>query len=305
MVKIQSQIEDAIKVIKSSNVYLREIETRVTNNSITKLEVGDDLLLGEKPRYKNREFSILFPLFTIVDLITNGIIPKKANSKYQKKWACLPDSSTDQKIFKECYRILRIIRNFAVHSSQSILETSENYIMFENRSNPETKDAKILLSKDGLDYLATYVIAYASEKDKRYTEKHRNEILKSYYSEFRKGLIEFEDSDLKDNPLLTLEKIDAYFKILVRYYIENASFKFTNTSKNIEITSGLPEKIDFGLNSNELQRVETIQKRYSRDYLIQVANMGNKKYLIPDEELNPKHEISVTNMKVYQLDLDD
>ena len=33
--------------------------------------------------------------------------------------------------------------------------------------------------------------------------------------------------------------------------------------------------------------------------------MGNKKYLIPDEELNPKHEISVTNMKVYQLDLDD
>lgn len=290
MVKIQSRIEDAKEMIRHSKIKLYEFETRKTSvegkETRIYLEVGEGLNFNDKPKFTNLEFTILQSLFTIVDSIANEIKPEKIDSDFIVKQNSLPDSSMDERIFKECYRILRLMRNFSVHSFTSISSAGENCILFESSSDERKKGSKLLITKKGLDYLASYVVAYASDKDIRYTEKHRSEILKSYYTEFRKGLKDFDDGVLEP-PLLTVEEINAYFKITVRYYVENPSYEFTNLAKMLLITSGLPDETD---NDN-----------YSRDYLIYGKYFKNKRYLVPHEDLDSENKILIKDMEEYIL----
>lgn len=291
MVKIQSRIEDAIKMIRNSKITLREFKRKdlMTEDEGTTLflQVKDRIPIGEGPKYTDIGIPVIDPLFSIVDSIVNEQLPSKRKSDFKAKQNSLPESTIDEKIFKECYRILRLMRNYSIHSSLSILVSDQGFIQFNNSSEDLIEDPKIKITEEGFDYLATYVVAYASDKDKKYSEKHRSEILKSYYTEFRKGLRAFDDGDSK-HPLMTIEEIEAYFKITVRYYVENPSYEFKNLAKKILITSGLPDESDYD--------------EYSRDYLISGKYFKNKKYLVPHEDLDSDNKISVKDMEEYLID---
>ncbi|MDT2391726.1 hypothetical protein ABQD97_20345 [Enterococcus avium] len=290
MVKIQSQIEDALQMIRASKITLRPFSiytlTIVDGGPKKIISTLSEGSFADGKKYTNLAYAVIGPLFTIVDALANEVIPDKSDSDFKIKQNCLPDSSIDQKIFKECYRILRIMRNFSVHAISSISVTDEDSILFENSSDDFTKDSRILVSKEGLNYLATYVVEYISDY-KEYSIKHKREILKSYYTEFRKRLIVFEDGEVSKKPLLSIKKINAYFKIGTRFYVENPNYELVNLSKKLKITSGLPSEDD--------------PEWQSRDYLIEEINFEDKRYLVPHEALDDNSEISITEMKEYSL----
>ncbi len=159
-------------------------------------------------------------LFTAYD----GYLEQKygllEGDSFHNHYEGLPESTTTQIIEKNCYRLMKIIRNAIQHNLSSVMYSGAYDISYNFRGT----DFKLQISSSGMDHLYSALICIMDGRiygstNKLNTEGHFEGLLLYHYREVDKWLNLINDemgSDLIPLP----ELLPPVLKLARRYYVD-------------------------------------------------------------------------------------
>lgn len=270
----QQCINSIVKCIMQSDMSELNIRQVVTNPISVKRD-------GEEEYYESRIFvkdgffgkSAMSDAWIAGNLLVftafNGYLENKYQLKegasFRKHYDNLPENTDIEKIIKNCYRIMKIIRNAIQHNLSNVKYNSGNYDINYCHKN---STYKLNINKNAISCLYTIVVNIIREgirgiPDEYMTDGHYEGIIYSLYSEMNKGIgILSDDIGTK---LLSISG-GLQIRMIVRYPIKNpciiAEDEKTITFSHIE-NNGIADENDKDY-------------CYSQDYIY-------KDYLLPQE----------------------
>lgn len=204
-------------------------------------------------------------LFTVFDGYLENKYQLIEGESFRKHYEALPENTSMEKIVKNCYRIMKIIRNGIQHNMSNVNCNSDNYdINYYHRSVSYI----LKISRNGIKYLYTIIMNTILEQimgisTKYMTTGHFEGIIYSWYTEMLNEITQFSD-DINTELLIVPNELKI--RSTVRYPIENphvvAEDETTITFSHME-NNMVPDE-----NNN--------QYYYSQDYTY-------KDYLLPQE----------------------
>lgn len=183
--------------------------------------------------------------YTLFFTVFDGFLENKHNlaegDSFKGRYNKLPDKSNLDIITKNCYRIIRIIRNGIQHNLSKVIFNDGNCeINYEYKS----KQYKLSLSKDGVENLHTLIINIIQGKisgiyDKYHTNGHYEGIIYTQYSNMIKNIKISDDieGDLKTLTCLNKLKLRAVTRYpvedpkIVKENKDSVTFKYIKTNE--------------------------------------------------------------------------
>ena len=282
-------------LLKESNMHfpktdVREIEIR-DNESTVNISCSDCISFARTE--KNFEEVPVIPclvMFALFDSYVEEKFNLTGGGNFKSRYENIPaDSRTPLNVItKECYRLIRLIRNCFVHNMSGINHEND-MLHFRNRNN------NLDINQDTLALFYYLIILIVNKKYEVKTRGHFESAVIRYYGQLRAFITEhgnFRD-DLGSAPFPAVNAPVA-LKTGVRYCVENATwlirFAGVNSSfDKLQITekyravSGIVGKIDYS--------------EYGTDYLIVCE--GNS-YIIPLEALDEEDSILLTDLEIWK-----
>ncbi|MFJ7557571.1 hypothetical protein ACIQXZ_27690 [Bacillus thuringiensis] len=265
-------------MLKRSDIYVRQTEIRPVKFIFEEGKNSPSLRLSCSDSYGGARLSDNFILqtmmmFTVLDAAIDIRYPYLQGESYRNKYQSLPNSTDDEIILREIFRVFKLFRNASVHSMSSINYDSDKIsVSYTYRQT----SYNIEISKYGFELLFTYILDILNPLEK-FTSHHHTSLNRKIYDEIKREIITFNDEFRAG--LLDISN-QIRLKRVVRYYIENP--KYLKVDGNIQITS-----------IYELQPM--IEDHYGVDYLIELDSL---QYLIPAEVLN-NNQISTDEMQQW------
>lgn len=256
-------IRDTINLIEKSNFELQFPEIFDTileedNNKKISMEFID--YTGITVNVKNNFLLISSILFLLVDTYLDTIYSNIEGQSFKQRYENIDDSDDIDIIFKEIYRILKLIRNATIHSKSAITINNNVYTI---NYNFRTTNFNLSISKQSFENLISLVIFIINGKNNNTINEYIVSILRTYYRDIKANIIindEFSNQLLDINNTLYLKNMRRYRVLNPRYTIEN------------NLLSIIPFEI------------HEVEKSFSGvDYVIDYENI---KYLLPEETLN-------------------
>ena len=256
-------IRDTINLIEKSNFELQFPEIFDTileedNNKKISMEFID--YTGITVNVKNNFLLISIILFLLVDTYLDTIYSNIEGQSFKQRYENIDDSDDIDIIFKEIYRILKLIRNATIHSKSAITINNNVYTI---NYNFRTTNFNLSISKQSFENLISLVIFIINGKNNNTINEYIVSILRTYYRDIKANIIindEFSNQLLDINNTLYLKNMRRYRVLNPRYTIEN------------NLLSIIPFEI------------HEVEKSFSGvDYVIDYENI---KYLLPEETLN-------------------
>lgn len=263
--------------------FLRESDISERPLEIIPVELENGKLIEHIESYRsfdethlrnNSELSLII-LFSLVDAFIDLEHPNFEGEKFMAKIRALPCTTKTEKCFKECYRIIRVLRNGCIHG-QSGFTFHNKKILYSNRND------RIDIREIGIDYLFTFFIqiignTYGNE----FTNKHKEIFNVALYNQIKDSITCFSDSlPPVPVPLEIIKNCSPFnsLKWTTRYYCKNSDF----------------EKVEN--NSLKINSISTTD--YPTDYLL---NYESSKLLIPSEILSGNFTIDIDEAMSWKL----
>lgn len=273
---IEQFISQTIKLMKKSDIVIRPTEIRTI-----KLGHGDNSTSGTmyvSDSYGGARFEDNFILqnmimFSLIDALVDRNYPDLVGESFHKKYTYMTAETDEQIMFREIYRILKVLRNASVHSMNSVSIRPDKSIVISYRHRDTLFSLNI--PETGMAFINTFIYNLINPPISLLTKNHLLGIQRSLYDHIKELVTTFSDEFGS-----TLEGISdgVRLKTIVRYYIQNPLFEISTDS--IKITS------EYKLNSD-------YERHYGVDYQI---NIGSKTAILPAEVLK-ENSIELNNLE--------
>ncbi len=201
-----------------------------------------------------------------IDIHNPELEGKNFTDKY-KKLSIADDSSI---MAREIYRLLRILRNAAIHSRTDISLDEKNI-------EATTDDSKLHISVSGLEFIYTFVLLLIQESN--YSDEYKASLLRTYYDDIWQTIVLLEDKS--GNHLADISAGPRLGRV-VRYRVKNPVFQVDNDTQSLIIKK-------YALKASEAAH---------RDYEY-IVNMNNSSYLIPNEVLDETGRIRLEDINKW------
>jgi hypothetical protein len=206
-------------------------------------------------------------IFSLIDSFIDLVHPSLEGLSFRKRYQGLPSSSDSDVIFMEGYRILKLIRNAAIHSRGAISTLNGNLQIQYTFNNT---NFTLQCSADAVLWLYSILILYV-RMDWVGSSYYREAVYRSYYDRVVSGIHLFSD---EFGTSLCQISSGMRLKITVRYLVENPKYT-VNAAGEIAFER---YKLDPGCEAS-----------YGADYLL---NRDGRQFLVPDEALGSGGELS-------------
>lgn len=276
-------LNQTVKFIKQSDLILYPTVYRpyeYIKNDDGQLILSGNLYAEDyinRPRLSNNLILQIIVIFSALDAKIDKDYPALQGQTFRNKYRNLPNSSDDEIILKECFRIFKLLRNAATHSMNSISIIDED-IIADYYFNDTHYNLKI--TKVGISWLFTYIIELFDSRTSP-TLNHSIALKRELFELLKNEISAFSDDFGNGlNPISS----DLKLRRIVRYLIKGSPFEINSDKLKIK----KPYKF-----------IETYEKDYGADYLIQVSD--NETYLIPGEVLSNDYDIKLADAQNWKL----
>jgi len=252
---------------KVFKVEMREVKNIGGENIIKMVakdgvEYQDEKILMNIDRWAEKNLL----LFTEFDRFLEDKYKLKEGVSFKKHYENIPENKFSDKISKNCYRILRVIRNSIQHNIGSV---NYNYKMININYCYNNILYKLQISKNGMTSLYTLIMNIMEEKIMDIPEKYRTcghyeAILNTQYFDVIDEISEFSDDIGSKREFDKAEGLKL--RAETRYVIEKPEIYFEDD------TTIVFKHIEFNNTDNE----EDEQYYFSSDYIY-------KNYILPQE----------------------
>lgn len=225
-------------------------------------------------------------VFALFDAYIENKYNLNPGTSFKNRYSKIPTITNRDIIVKECYRLMKTIRNGFVHNINSII-MSNNIFHFSYASSQGTK-FNLDISSEKMELLYSIILLLVKEKFEIDTKGHFENVICTYYDELKDyvdlngNFIDDGNSGTETANTFKLNPISKYIKFstAVRYLVENPIYSISQDKIKIEriYNPGI--------------------EAYSADYCI-VYN--EKKYCIPQEILDVNDSILLTDMPIWEL----
>ncbi len=210
-------------------------------------------------------------LFTVYDGYLENKYGLTEGASFRNHYDNLPQSSNIEIIEKDCYRILKIIRNAIQHNLSSVVFNSGAYTVsyiFKNTN------FNLKISSGAMRFLYSLVLNIINNNidgiyQKYRTDGHYTGLINSMYAEVRAGITQLSD-DISGNLIGNVHVLgcydDKHLRTTVRYPIENPTI--ISDDENAVIFKHIE--------NNGTDDENDVDYRYATDYVY-------KDYLLPQE----------------------
>lgn len=265
------------KFIDQTKDFLKRSDITIHELAVSEVEIGEDgkithyLHLGDvfgKANISDNFLLHTMVFFTLADSQIDVNNPKLEGKNFSTRYRGLVAANDNDKIFKECYRILKIIRNSAIHSRSTLLMNDN--VLSVNYTFKGT-NFKLEISKLGLELIYTYLLgAYVPDKN---PQEYKEAVARSIYDDICNEIMAIEDEFGKN-----LKMISGGLRIKRRRYrLMNTLFQQNNEFLKI-IT-----KLKKGSNPENIPI----------DYLVQLNGLN---LTLPEEILNSDKSIPLNDI---------
>ncbi|QXE19323.1 hypothetical protein [Clostridium sp. 001] len=280
--------KNIINLLNNSDIrfYTTEIrpvkfEGEIKNVTMVFSEV---LNMGPTPLSKTPVISCLI-VFTLFDAYLENKYSMSPGMSFKRKYNALPFVTNQDIIEKECYRLMKTIRNGFVHNIDAIV--SINNLLHFNYTSPQGTQFNLDISSDNLKLLYSIILILVKGKYEIETEGHFQNVICTYYGKL-KNYVD-EDGNFTDDigvggtaTSSNLIPIGFYtqLKTAVRYPVVNPKYDISEGRINIRSIYNPGSQY------------------YSVDYCVKC---NNKKYIIPQEILDNNNSLSISDLSIWEV----
>jgi hypothetical protein len=150
-------------------------------NEIIKL----DLLGGRRPKGATPLLLQIIILFSVYDSLIDNMYPYLEGLSSNEKYKKLPSTTPVERIRRQAYRILRLMRNKAFHVPSKVDESEARIEICDSND-------RISISKHSLREIRELLLIFLEYDD--LCDKFFELIVMSYFREIRHGISEFSDT---------------------------------------------------------------------------------------------------------------
>lgn len=269
-------IDKTLKFIKKSDLRLRFTNYRDVNllpngNQQIKMSSFSSLSLNE---ISGNRLLAQMVIFSLIDSFIDFKYPSLEGLSFKKRYNNLPSSNDGEIIFKEAFRLLKIMRNAFIHSRSSI-STPNNDMHIQYQFKNTT--FKLQCSSEAIEWMHSFLILYISRNG--VGSAYVDAIWRSYYDKFIAGIQDFSDEFMM--PLQSISP-GIRLKIVVRYRINNPEYHVSD---------------DGAFKFNKYIVDCGYERFYGADYLFE--RQGHQ-FIIPDEALDDYGRISSAAIEEWE-----
>ncbi len=227
---------------------------------------GNRVTIEQNPTLK------LLVLFSIFDLFLDQQHPELSGKSFSAKYKSLPGNNEYQQVFKNLFRIAKVMRNALVHN-QSALCYEEEYLdvsyEFHNTS------FRVKLTYRALEYFFTALVMYL--KQDLGTPAYFQGIMNTLYSDMISEVDSFNDEF--DEPLFVPDGLKLLRQSRNRVYSESVSIN--------------EHEVTFPVYDSDFPEWRGV------DYCLA---MNGSEYIVPKEVLSESLSIMVTEIEKWKLE---
>lgn len=270
-----------IKLLSNSDINFKSIETRVITkkeNGITYLrDEFREVVYSRTELNNNPEITCLI-MFTLLDTFLEKKYSIEPGINFKQKYKKLSTPTNINIIEKECYRLIRLMRNIYVHGIMSVSHGD----VYKFNQFQKNKLFRIDITPEKIHLLYTIIILLINDKNFLKTKGHYGNIIATYYSELKEYVD--KNGNFSDDFSTSLLSILSFteLKTSVRYLYEN-----TDYTENIN-------KI------NILSKHTLESESFSIDFSIKYKG---EKYLIPNEILDINNSILISDLQKWKVEI--
>ncbi|MGV3267570.1 hypothetical protein [Cytobacillus pseudoceanisediminis] len=279
---IDKFIRQTIGLLKKSDIVvrptvIRPVELNHQDNSSPTVHMSLHDSYGGAMLEDNFILQIMI-MFSVMDALIDRKYPDLGGESFHKKYREMPDGTDEQIMFKEIYRILKVLRNASVHSMNSVsLEANHSIVASYTHKGTEFS---LNISKNGMELIYTFIFNLINPPMTKLTNNHILGIQRTLFDHIKANITTFSDEFGTDLGEISGE---LRLKRIVRYYVQNPMFVKSNDS--IKITTEYKLQSDFEIH-------------YGVDYQIQI---DDKTAVLPSEVLIG-NEIPLNNLEIWYKD---
>ena len=213
-------------------------------------------------------------VFSLFDAYIENKYQLETGLSFKKKYNTLTSDSYQKIIEKECYRLMKTLRNCFVHNHDKI-ETENNVLKF-HYINKNTQ-FNLNISTATLELLYTIVSMLVTGEHEIKTNGHYKHILCTYYKELWDHIC--KHGDFTDDIGGTIAQVATFVELntRVRYNFKNPQYHIVKDNKIIVSPINLAEAVDYNI------------------------QYKGKTYLIPHEILDAQHSISTNDLEIWEF----
>lgn len=212
----------------------------------------------------------IFPLFfSCLDSIIDIENPELVGNNFKRKYNNMKIQTEADKVIKEVYRIMIIIRNVSAHDINSCIFNSKIDINYEFKGTNYILD----MSQKGLRLIYGIILTILNENS--YPNFQINSYKDGIYVDFYRKILE-EINNIQDDKTLSIINID--------FYIDYSRDKLHD--------------VKFSIANNKIKFNYELHKHSNINFYI---NYNNENYVIPQEILDQHFEISLSSIEKWKL----
>jgi hypothetical protein len=205
---------------------------------------------------------------------------------FKKRYLNLPHLTNQNIVEKECFRLMRVIRNGFVHNISAIQATNDlfhfNYI--DQGGNKFNLD----ISSDKLQLLYSIILILVRGEYEIATEGHLENVICMFYSEL-KNFVDVKGNFIDDGDMGN-GAINSFKLLPISSYIHlNTCMRYLGENPNYDIDG---DRITIKSIYN------TVGNQYSVDYCVRY---NKKEYAIPQEVLDLNNSVFLSNLSIWEL----
>ena len=247
---------------------------------------SDVLNFGPTKLSKTPAISCL-TVFTLFDAYLENKYSMVPGMSFKQRYNKLPSSTNQNIIERECYRLMKTIRNGFVHNINAIV-SSNNTFNF-NYKSPKGTVFNLDISSDKLELLYSIILILVRGKYEIATKGHFQNVICTYYSDL-KDYIDIDGNFMDDGDRglgsvssFKLMPISPYVRLntVVRYPVINPSYDISEDRVTIKSIYNPGYEC------------------YSADYCVKY---NNKEYIIPQEILDGNNSVYISDLSIWKFD---
>lgn len=279
-----------ITLLKKSDVRFRETEVRPVNycedGTRVSMFFSEHFNMGPTELSKTPAISCLI-VFTLFDAYLENKYDIQPGVSFKQKYNRLPYATNQNIIEKECYRLMKTIRNGFVHNISAITSTDD--LFHFNYTSPLRTVFNLDISSDKLELLYSIILLLVKDKYEVNTKGHFENVICTMYNDLKEYVDmsgnftddcgSGEGADVSFN-LIAISS-DLHFNTAVRYPVKNPTYEISDDGRVI-----IKSIYDPGYAS------------YSADYCIE---HNDKKYIIPQEILDEENSTYTSVLPKWEL----
>ncbi|AGY75885.1 hypothetical protein [Clostridium autoethanogenum] len=283
--------KNIITLLEKSDIRFRTTEIRpIEENEGIKtvsMNFSDVLRSGQTQLAKTPAISCLI-VFTLFDAYIENKYSMDPGISFKQKYNQVPFITNQNIIEKECYRLMKTIRNGFVHNINAII--SQNDLFHFNYSSPQGTNFNLDISSDKLELLYSIILILVKGKYEIATDGHFENVICTYYSDL-KSYVD-TNGNFTDDGNMGAGSVTSFNLMPISSYVHfNTVVRYPIVSSNYDISEG---RIRVNIKSIS----DPGYKRYSTDYCIKY---NNKVYIIPQEILDPNNSLSISDLSIWEF----